>query len=166
MRYKRYQDVIMLRLDPEEEICASLLDLAGKEEIRGASVSGLGAIQDFTTEVYDTAKKQFRSNRFQGDYEVTSLVGTLARLDGALRASPFKRRRFRRAHRGRPPAEGGRERDGRDRCPARGRRRQAEARSGDRTCLAGSVNKESLYPPGAAAGKASRPSDRQMVWIF
>lgn len=82
MRYKRYQDVIMLRLDPEEEICASLLDLAGKEEIRGASVSGLGAIQDFTTEVYDTAKKQFRSNRFQGDYEVTSLVGTLARLDG------------------------------------------------------------------------------------
>jgi predicted DNA-binding protein with PD1-like motif len=82
MLYKRFNDVIILRLDPAEEICASLIRLAEEEDIRAASVSGLGAINNFTIGVFDTAKKQFRPNQFQGDYEITSLVGTLTELDG------------------------------------------------------------------------------------
>ena len=83
MEYKRFGDDIVLRLDPGEEICASLLALAGKEDIRFAEINGLGAAREFTVGVLDPADKQFHKNRFEGAYEITSLHGTLSRKDGA-----------------------------------------------------------------------------------
>ena len=43
MKYRYYGDRLLVRLDRGEEVMASLLSLAEKENIRLASVQGIGA---------------------------------------------------------------------------------------------------------------------------
>ena len=61
MEYKRTGDMIFLRLQKGEEIVESLKEIATKENSRAASVSGIGATDDFTVGVYKTAEKQYCS---------------------------------------------------------------------------------------------------------
>lgn len=83
MEYKRFHDTIILRLDPGDEVCASVLALAEKEHIRLAEITGLGATDQFTVGVFSPAEKRYYPNAFNGDFEITSLLGTLTTKDGA-----------------------------------------------------------------------------------
>lgn len=82
MEYRRFGDTLIMRLDPKEEICQGLVDVADKEQIALAEISGLGAVNDFTTGVFDTVKKEYHSNQFQGAFEIVSLTGTITRKEG------------------------------------------------------------------------------------
>lgn len=82
MVYKRFQDNLILRVDPGEEILETLKKVAEKEQIKLAEVSALGAIGEFTTGVFDPEKKQYSSNDFKGHYEIVSLTGTITEMDG------------------------------------------------------------------------------------
>lgn len=84
MDYKRYDDTVIMRIDPDEEICEQLICLAEKENIMLAEISGLGAINDFTTGVFDTINKEYHSNNFSGAFEIVSLTGTLTRKEGEV----------------------------------------------------------------------------------
>lgn len=81
MEYKRFENTLVVRLDPKEEICEQLLSIANTERLGLAEVSGLGAVNEFTVGVFDTASKEYRSNVFQGPYEIVSLTGTLTRKE-------------------------------------------------------------------------------------
>ncbi|MBR4132822.1 MAG: DNA-binding protein [Oscillospiraceae bacterium] len=82
MDYRRFGDDIALRLDPGEEICASLLALAEQEDIKLASFTGLGAVNDLTVGVLDLTEKKYYSSTFTGTFEVVALVGNLSRQEG------------------------------------------------------------------------------------
>ena len=83
MEYRRFGDKIVARLDKGEEICSTLLDLAGREGIRLASVSGIGASNNITLGVFRTKKKEYVQNRYYGiDYELASVTGNLSMKDG------------------------------------------------------------------------------------
>lgn len=84
MEYKRYDNTIIMRLDPAEEICEKLLYVAEKENIMLAQINGLGAINNFTTGVFDTVNKEYHSNSFSGAFEIVSLTGTLTRKEKSL----------------------------------------------------------------------------------
>jgi len=84
MDYRRFDDTIILRVDPEEEIIEQIRKVSEKENIKLASVQALGAINDFTVGIFDTVEKKYYSNHFQGAYEIVSLTGTITTKAGAF----------------------------------------------------------------------------------
>ena len=82
MEYRKFDNIIVARIDKDEEILEQLKAIAIKENIKLASIQALGAINDFTVGVYQTDEKKYYSNSFQGYYEITSLTGTINTMDG------------------------------------------------------------------------------------
>lgn len=82
MKYKRFGNTIVVRIDRGEEILEGIRALALAEDIKLASVTALGATNDFTVGVYNTEEKQYHSNEFKGAYEIVSLTGTINTMDG------------------------------------------------------------------------------------
>ena len=73
----------MLRLDPGEEIVASLTRLVEQEQVQLGSVTAIGAANDVTIGIFSTQEKQYHARRYQGDYEISALVGNVTRKEGA-----------------------------------------------------------------------------------
>jgi predicted DNA-binding protein with PD1-like motif len=84
MDYRRFGDTIVARLDKGEEIHEQLRLIALKEDIKLASVSALGAVDDVTVGVFVTQEKRYHANRFTGDMEIVSLTGTVSTMNGAF----------------------------------------------------------------------------------
>lgn len=82
MDYRRFGNQIIARFDRGEEIVAQLKVLAEKEQIKLATFTGLGAVNDFTAGVFDVEEKKFYPNHFTGVYEITSLFGSITTRDG------------------------------------------------------------------------------------
>ena len=82
MKYKRFGNTIVARIDRGEEILDKIRELALSENIKLASVSALGATNDFTVGVFNTAEKKYYSNEFKGAFEIVSLTGTINTMDG------------------------------------------------------------------------------------
>ena len=82
MDYRRFGDTVIARLDKGEEIHEQLRLIALKEDIRLASVSGLGAVDDVTVGVFIVSEKRYHADRFTGDMEIVSLTGTVNTMDG------------------------------------------------------------------------------------
>ena len=83
MEYRRFEHVCVVRLDPGEEILEQVKAVSLREGIRLATVQGLGAVNEITVGVFDTASKEYHANHFHGSYEIVSLTGTISTLDGA-----------------------------------------------------------------------------------
>ena len=86
MEYRRFGNTLIVRMDKGEEILEQLRRVSELEGVKLAEVSALGAVNDFTVGVFDTAEKKYYSNRFQGAYEIVSLTGTVSTMDGAFYA--------------------------------------------------------------------------------
>ena len=82
MEYKRFDNTIFARIDKGEEILEQLKEIALQEHIKLASVSALGATNDFTVGVYNVDEKQYHANDFKGNFEIVSLTGTINTMDG------------------------------------------------------------------------------------
>ena len=82
MEYKRFDNTIIARIDKGEEILGKIKELAIKENIKLAHVSGLGAVKDFTAGVFNVAEKKYYSNHFEGNFEIVSLTGTISTMNG------------------------------------------------------------------------------------
>ena len=82
MEYGRFGSDIVARMDKGEEILAQIKEIALKESIKLASVTALGATNDFTVGVYKIDEKKYYANTFQGSFEIVSLTGTINTMDG------------------------------------------------------------------------------------
>lgn len=83
MDYRRFDGKIVARIDKGEEILEKISEIVHKEKIHTASISGLGATDDFSVGVYDVEKKVFHANRFRGSFEIVSLCGTVSTMNGS-----------------------------------------------------------------------------------
>ncbi len=77
MEYKRFDNTIIARFDRGEEVLEQIKAIALKENIKLASVSALGATNDFTVGVFKVDEKKYYSNEFKGNFEIVSLTGTI-----------------------------------------------------------------------------------------
>ena len=83
MEYRKFPQGYVVRLDPGEEIVERLTFLVDREGIQLGSVSALGAANDVTIGIFSTVEKKYSSQRYQGDFEISALVGNVSRKDGA-----------------------------------------------------------------------------------
>lgn len=83
MEYRKSPQGYVVRLDPGEEIVERLTELVDREGIQLGSVSALGAANDVTIGIFSTGEKKYSSRRYQGDFEISALVGNVSRKDGA-----------------------------------------------------------------------------------
>lgn len=82
MEYRRFENTIVMRIDKGEEILEKVKEVAMRENIKLASISALGATNDFTVGVFKTEEKKYYSNTFSGDFEIVSLTGTINTMNG------------------------------------------------------------------------------------
>lgn len=84
MKYKRFDNTIVLRLEIGEEIITSITEVAKKENIKLATVTGIGAVDDLTIGVFKPKEKKYYSNHFVGDFEVLSINGNLSTMNNEV----------------------------------------------------------------------------------
>lgn len=83
MEYRKYDKDYLIRLDPGEEVAASLTELCDKEGIETASVTGIGAADRVEIGIFDPQKKEYFGRNYEGAYEIASLTGNITRQEGA-----------------------------------------------------------------------------------
>ena len=81
MEFKRIDNVYAVRLDVGDEIIESLSLLCKKENIRTATVQGLGAVNDVTVGYYSLEEKKYFQKSFNQQFEMIALNGNITRKD-------------------------------------------------------------------------------------
>ena len=84
MKYQRFEQTIIVRMDKGEDIVKQVKNVALKEKIKLASISALGAINEFTVGVFKTKEKKYYANEFKGDFEIVSLIMIVVKSLGFL----------------------------------------------------------------------------------
>ena len=84
MEYKRFNDKIVVRIDKGEEIVSSLLKLCSLENIKLASVSGIGAAFDTVIGVFDVETQKYFSRTVNGLFEISNLSGNISQMNGEI----------------------------------------------------------------------------------
>ena len=83
MKYKNFGNVIAVRLEKGEKLVKSLFEVVRKEGLTAASITGIGAVDDFEIGVFDLEKSDYDRIRYTGNHEINALVGNLTTKDGA-----------------------------------------------------------------------------------
>ena len=82
MDYRKFGTTYVMRLDPGDEILEKVLWLAAVENIKLATVTGLGAVDNVTLGIFTPDTKQYKANMFHTDFEIVSLTGTITTQKG------------------------------------------------------------------------------------
>ena len=81
MEYKVIDNTYVVRLDVGDEIMESLTVLCKKENIKAATVQGLGATDNVTVGYYSTVANRYFSRTFNEQFEIISLNGNISVKD-------------------------------------------------------------------------------------
>ena len=84
MDYRKYGNIMLLRIDRGEEVIQCLTDAGNKENIRLAQVSAVGAADSLTIGLFDTRTKKYTTVDLNGENEITAMEGTITRMDGKI----------------------------------------------------------------------------------
>ena len=82
MEYKRIDNTIIARIDRGESIAEKIQKIATAENIKVAQVSGIGAASHLEIGCYQVSEKQYIKHVYDGDFEITSLLGNISQKDG------------------------------------------------------------------------------------
>ena len=81
MNYIRNDKMIFLSLVKGEEINNSILEVAISEKIDLCWINGIGLIENVDIGYYSIDNKSYKRNVFEGNYELTSLMGNISIKD-------------------------------------------------------------------------------------
>jgi predicted DNA-binding protein with PD1-like motif len=72
----------ILALKMGENLFEGILRVANDANLKAASINGLGALDDVTVAYYNLHTKQYQTKLFKGMYELISVNGNIAFVDG------------------------------------------------------------------------------------
>ena len=81
MEYKKVKNHIIVRLDVGEEIISSIMNILKNEKIAFATITGIGATNDFTVGTYDVTNQLYNKSNYKGVYEIVSLLGNTSTMN-------------------------------------------------------------------------------------
>lgn len=82
MEYRRVDNTIILRVQRGEEITEAIKSVALKENVKTASVQGIGACDYVVTGIYEVDNAQYYKTVHDEDLELSSLLGNISVMDG------------------------------------------------------------------------------------
>lgn len=81
MKYFRKNNKLFLRIDKDEEIIDCIKKVAENENIKSASISGIGATDDFEVGVFNLENKNYEKFSFKENHEINSLCGNITTFE-------------------------------------------------------------------------------------
>ena len=81
MEYRRFENSYVVRLNKGEEVITSLKQLCIEENIKLGEITGLGASDFVEIGVFNVNTKEYNTKKFEGMFEITSLVGNVSTKD-------------------------------------------------------------------------------------
>ncbi|NMB79314.1 MAG: DNA-binding protein, partial [Methanomicrobiales archaeon] len=82
MQYTKTPAAFILRIDCGEEIAGTLSAFCREQGVSLGTVQGIGAVSRAVIGLFETATKQYHTTTLEGDYEITSLLGTITTMNG------------------------------------------------------------------------------------
>jgi predicted DNA-binding protein with PD1-like motif len=82
MRFERFADRYVVRLDKGEEIIETLKRFCQERGIKLGTVMGIGATNKATIGLFETEGKQYYSRELTGDHEIAPLFGLITTMKG------------------------------------------------------------------------------------
>jgi predicted DNA-binding protein with PD1-like motif len=82
MKYKKFDNTYVVRIEKDEEVINKITDLCKKENIKLGSITGIGATDKLVIGLFDTNLKQYHKTTLTGPMEITSLMGNISTKDG------------------------------------------------------------------------------------
>jgi uncharacterized protein len=76
-------DSFLIKLSRGEELISTLTDFCARRGIRAAVFTGIGAVEQAEIGYYDLGKREYFFRTEPGVFEVASMQGNVALLDGA-----------------------------------------------------------------------------------
>jgi predicted DNA-binding protein with PD1-like motif len=75
-------NVYALRLDPGDDIHASIENYCAQYDLANAQITGIGSVENPKLAHYSMKTREFTDKAFEGIYEITALMGNVALVDG------------------------------------------------------------------------------------
>lgn len=84
MKYKKFGNKYIVRIDRGEEVVESLKKFCKENSIKLGSITAIGASNKITIGLFDTKTKKYHSKEFTGDYELAPVIGNITTKDGEV----------------------------------------------------------------------------------
>ena len=85
MDYRKFGESYYIRMDRDDEVVSTILDVCRREGVRSATFSGIGGCKDAVIQVFDPERGQFNAKRVETLLELVSLTGNvISGDDGSL----------------------------------------------------------------------------------
>ncbi|MBU2036923.1 DNA-binding protein [Patescibacteria group bacterium] len=84
MTHKQFGNKYIVRVAKGEELVKALKDFCRENDIKLGVISGLGAADKITLGLFKTKTKEYSPKEFLGDFELTSVLGNISRMNGEI----------------------------------------------------------------------------------
>lgn len=78
MKYIKYDNKYILRIDKNEEIINTIKDFCERMNITNGTISGIGSTNKVTFGIFNTIEKGYINKTLEGEMEITSLTGNIS----------------------------------------------------------------------------------------
>lgn len=84
MKYKKFNEKIIVRIDRGEEIVSSLKQICSENNIKAGIISGIGATNKANIGIFNPETKIYKKEEVSGNFEITSLLGNVSEMNGEV----------------------------------------------------------------------------------